>query len=75
MPLRLAALCCKVGTEMEASSIKTVLAECGEGCLVVGVAVAKDDGKCFLLYHFNHAALILSQSTSFDHQIYNYFLE
>ena len=75
MSVRLATLDGKVRTELKASDIEAFLAECGESKLVVGIAVAKDDCKCFLLYHFNHAALILSQSTSFDHQIYNYFLE
>ena len=61
MSVRFAALDGKVGTELEASGIESFLGKCGEGCLIVGVAAAKDDGKCFLLYHFNHTALILSK--------------
>ena len=66
MSVRLAALDGKVRTELKASDIQAFLTECGESKLVVGVAVAQDDGKCFLLYHFNHAALILGQPAVVD---------
>ena len=46
MSVRLAALDCKVRTELKASDIEAFLAECGKSRLVVGVAVAKDDQSC-----------------------------